>query len=1059
MNLSEPFIRRPIATSLVAAAVALAGIAAFPLLPVASLPQVDFPTIQVTATLAGASPETMASSVAAPLERQLGQLADVTQMTSFSALGATSITIQFDLGRNIDSAAQDVQAAINAAGRTLPQSMTTPPSYRKLNPAETPILILSVRSDALPLTVVDDYADNFLAQQVSEVPGVAQVSIGGEQKRAIRVQIDPAPLASRGLTLEDVRGAIVAATTNAAKGALTTATTTYTIAANDQITEPEQFDDVMIAYRNGAPVRVRDVGHAIFAAADRGAAAFPNNRPGLLLSVSKQPGANVIETVDRIMAQLPKLTASIPPAITVETILDRTVTIRAAVRDVEFTLALTIGLVVLVVLLFLRNLWATLIPGTVVVLSLLGSFAMMYVLNFSLDNISLMALTIATGFVVDDAIVVVENIYRHIERGEPPFEAALNGSREIAFTVLSISLSLIAVFIPLLLMGGIVGRVFREFSMTIAAAITVSALVSLTLAPVMCSRLIRTNPEMHGRTYRVIEAAFAVMLAGYRRTLDMALSHREITLAVFFMTMALTVTMGIQIPKGFFPIQDTGIISGLAEAAQRVSPEEMMRLQRALGEVIHADPDVAGFASWTGSTGGNGNAQTANTARFFIALKPREERRLTASRIIDRLRPELAEVPGVKLFLSPAQDITVGGRSSRGSFQYTLRGSDIEELAHWSHKMLEKARTLPEIADAATDLLADAPQIRITINRDQAGRFGISPQLIDDTLNDAYGQRQVTQYFTQLNTYPVILEVPLELQSDFSSFDDIYLKSPLTGAAVPLGVLVTSTSEVGPLSVTHQGLFPAVTLSFNLRPGVSLGQAVNAISRAASEIGMPGTVVGTFEGNARAFQTSLSSMPILIIGALIVVYVILGVLYESYIHPLTILSTLPSAGVGALLALRFGHMDLSVIGVAGLILLIGIVKKNGIMLVDFAIVAERDGHIRPAEAIRQACLLRFRPILMTTAAALLAGIPLALGSGTGSELRRPLGYAMVGGLLFSQLLTLYTTPVIYLYLDRFQIWLRCKGRAARAATSFTERKLAIPTAIHRSPSKKDCFGA
>ena len=1028
MGISKPFIQRPIATSLVMAALALVGIVSFLLLPVAPLPQVDFPTIQVTATLAGASPETMASSVAAPLERQLGQLADVTQMTSFSALGATSITIQFDLGRNIDSAAQDVQAAINAAGRTLPQAMTTPPTYRKLNPAETPILILSVRSDAFPLTVVNEYADNFLAQKISEVPGVAQVSIGGEQKRAIRIQIDPARLASRGLTLEDVRAAIVVSTTNAAKGALTTPTTTFTIAANDQITEPEQFDNVVIAYRNGAPVRVRDVGRAIVAAADRSAAAFPNNKPGLLLSVNKMPGANVIETVDQIKAQLPQLVANIPPAITVETILDRTVTIRAAAHDVELTLVLTISLVVLVVLLFLRSLWATLIPGTVVVLSLLGSFAMMYVLNFSLDNISLMALTIATGFVVDDAIVVVENIYRHIERGTPAYEAALNGSQEIGFTVLSITVSLVAVFIPLLLMEGIAGRVFREFSVTLAVAVSLSAFVSLTLAPVMCSRLIGA-PDAHGFLYRATEAAFEALASVYESTLDIALYHRKITLCVFFLMVALTVGLIIQIPKGFFPVQDTGVIRGLAEAGQGVSPNEMMRLQRALGDVIGANPDVAGFASWTGGTGSNGNAQTANTARFFIALKPREERRFSASEIINRLRPETAKIPGVTLFLSPDQDITVGGRSSRGGFQYTLRGTNIEELVHWSGRLLEKMRLLPEISDAATDLSADAPQIKLNITRDQAARFGISPQLIDDTLNDAYGQRQITQYYTQLDTYPVVVEMPLTLQKDFSSLDRIYVKSPLTGAAVPLATLMTVDRSVGPLSVTHQGQFPAVTLSFNLRPGVSLGQAVDAISRAASDIGMPAGVVGAFGGNAGAFQESMASMPLLIVGALVVVYVILGVLYESYIHPLTILSTLPSAGIGALLALQIGGMDLSVIAVAGLILLIGIVKKNGIMLVDFAITAQRNRDIRPDVAIREACLLRFRPILMTTVAALFGGILLALGNGTGSELRRPLGYAMVGGLLLSQLLTLYTTPVIYLYLDRLQIWLTDKRRS------------------------------
>ena len=1029
MNLSAPFIARPVATTLLMVALALFGVAAFPLLPVAPLPQVDFPTIVVSATLDGASPETMASSVATPLERQFGQISGVTQMTSFSALGATSITIQFDLDRNIDSAAQDVQAAITAASRALPESLTTPPTYKKLNPADAPILMLALHSETLPLTVVNEYADNFLAQQISQVPGVARVSIVGEQKQSIRIQVDPAKLASRGLTLEDVRGAAVSATANAAKGVLNTAKTSFAITANDQITQAEEFDDVVIAYRDSAPVRVRDIGRAVFAAADRNAAAFANNVPSIVLTINKQPGANVIDTADRVKALLPKLTANFPAAITVETILDRTVTIRASVHDVEFTLALTVGLVVLVILLFLRNLWATLIPSITVVLALLGSFAVMYVLGFSLNNISLMGLTIAIGFVVDDAIIVVENIHRHIEDGVPPFEAALSGSREIVFTVLSISLSLIAVFIPLLLMGGIVGRLFREFALTVTASITVSALVSLTLAPMLCSRFMRRKAERHGRLYHIVEAGFDAVLSAYRRTLDVVLRHQAITLGVFVATIALTIIMALQIPKGFFPIQDTGIISGPAEAAQGVSPPEMMRLQQMLGEVIREDPDVEAFVSWMATTGGDGFAQTGNTARFFIALRPRDERTLTASEIIDRLRPKIARVQGATLFPSPTQDITVGGRSSRGSFQYTLQSVDVAELSDWSQKMLEKMRTLPQLADVATDLLSDAPQIKVTINRDQASRFGISPQLIDDTLNDAYGQRRITQYFTQLNTYSIILELLPELQRDFSSLDRIYLKSPLTNAAVPMSALVTiDSSSVGPLSVTHQGQFPAVTLSFNLRPGVALGQAVGAINRAAEEIGVPSSVIGTFQGNAQAFQASLASTPILIIAALVVVYMILGILYESFIHPLTILSTLPSAGIGALLALRAGHMDLSVMGIIGILLLIGIVKKNGIMLVDFAIVAQRDRHLSSLEAIREACLLRFRPILMTTAAALLAGVPLAFGTGTGSELRRPLGYAMVGGLALSQLLTLYTTPVIYLYLDRLQMWLRQKKR-------------------------------
>ena len=1024
MNLSEPFIRRPIATTLLMAAVAFVGIAAYPFLPVAPLPQVDFPTIQVSATWQGASAETIATSVAAPLERQFAQIPGISQITSLSALGATTIVIQFDLNRNIDSASQDVQAAITVAGKQLPQSMTAPPSYKKVNPANSPILLLSLRSDTIPLTTVDEYADLFLAQQISQVSGVAQVSIFGDRTPAIRIQVDPAKLANSGITLEEIRSTLVNSTTNVAKGTLNTATTSFTVATNDQIVEAGPFNDVILAYRNGAPIRVRDVGQAVADQVDRTVAAYQNNKDGIILAVFKQPGANVVDTVDQIKAQIPQLTARIPPAIEVRTLLDRTTTIRASVADVEFTLGLTIALVVMVILLFLRNFWATLIPSATVPLALTGSAAAMYLLNFSLDNLSLMALTIAVGFVVDDAIVVVENIYRHIEEGEPPFQAAIKGSREIGFTVLSISCSLIAVFIPLLLMGGIIGRLFREFALTVTAAITISALVSLTLAPMMCAHFMQRAPDKHGRIYRFVERGFEALTSFYQGTLDMVLRHQRITIGVFFATMALTVVLAIEIPKGFFPIQDTGMIQAFAEAAQDTSPEEMMRLMTQMGDVIMHDPDVAGLGSFTGSSGG---AQTANTGRGFIVLKPRDERELSSSQIIDRLRPQLAKIQGANMYLQPTQDITVGGRIARASFQYTLQDSSLPELSEWSGKMLDKMRTLPQITDVASDLLANAPQLKITINRDQASRFGISPQLIDDTLNDAFGQRQITQYFTQLKTYFVVLEILPELQKDLSTLNRLYVKSPLTGGAVPLSSLVdVDSSKVGMLSVAHQGQFPAVTLTFNLRPGVALGDAVNAIDQAAREIQMPSSIIPTFQGNAQAFQNSLSSEPILIAAALVVVYIILGMLYESFIHPLTILSTLPSAGVGALLALKAGNMDLSVIGIIGIILLIGIVKKNGIMLVDFAISAERERHLAPVDAIREACLLRFRPILMTTAAAMLAGVPLALGHGTGSELRQPLGYAMVGGLAFSQVLTLYTTPVVYLYLDRFQQWLNRK---------------------------------
>ena len=1027
MNISEPFILRPIATSLLMAAIGFVGLVAIPFLPVAALPQVDFPTIQVSVTLQGASAETMAASVASPLERQFGQIPGITQMTSVSALNSTSITVQFELNRNIDAAAQDIQGAITAASRTLPQNLTAPPSYRKINPADAPILTLAAQSDTLPLITVDDYADNFLAQQISQVHGVAQVQIWGEQKPSIRIQVDPGKLAAAGLTLEDIRPLLVGATTIASKGTINTPEISFAVAANDQILEAAPFNDAIIAYRNGGPIRVRDIGQAVAGPTDNTIGAFQNGKRGVLLVVFKQPGANVIDTVDEIRGLLPRLTRNIPPAMNVAILQDRTGTIRASVKDVEFTLGLTVMLVVLVILLFLRNFWATIIPGVTVPLALLGSAAAMYLLGFSLDNLSLMALTIAVGFVVDDAIVVVENIHRHIEHGEPPFQAALKGSREIGFTVLSISLSLIAVFIPLLLMGGIIGRLFREFALTVTASIAVSALVSLTLAPMMCARFMKPESHEHGRLYRIIERGFDALLAFYRSTLDVVLRHQGLTLAAFFATMMLTGAMVYYTPKGFFPIQDIDLLSGIAEASQDVSPQKMLGLQQEVDRTILADPAVKGLATSFGPTYGN----TGNVGRLTVILKPREERDIDASQVIDRLRPELAKVIGVTTYLQATQDITVGGRIARAAFQYTLQDPDVHELAEWSTKLLAKLRTVPQLADVGTDLLSSAPQLTVGINRDQAGRFGITAQAIDDTLNDAFGQRQITQYFTQLNTYFLILEVLPDLTADLDTLDRLYVKSPVTGGTVPLSALVTLDSyTTGPLAVNHQGQFPAATLTFNLSAGVALGEAVDAIVKATEEIGMPDSVIGTFQGNAQAFQSSLSSEPALIAAALVVVYIILGMLYESFIHPLTILSTLPSAGVGALLALNLGHMDLSVIGIIGIILLIGIVKKNGIMLVDFAIAAERDQNMPPIAAIREACVLRFRPILMTTAAAMLAGLPMMFGHGTGSELRRPLGYAMVGGLALSQVLTLYTTPVVYLYLARLQAWLQ-GGKAAR----------------------------
>jgi HAE1 family hydrophobic/amphiphilic exporter-1 len=1000
-GISAPFIKYPIGTSLLMAGILFIGLVAYPLLPVAPLPQVDFPTIQVTANLPGGSPETMATSVAQPLERQFAQIPGIAQMTSTSYLGTAAITIQFDLNRNIDGAANDVQGAINAASGQLPKNLPSPPTYRKVNPADSPILLLSATSETLPLTTVSDAVDAGLAQQISQISGVAQVIIGGQQKPSIRIQIDPAKLVAKGLSLEDVRSQIAITTVDAPKGNIDGERRAYTIYANDQLTDSKDWNDVIIAYRNGGPLRIRDIGQAVSAAEDAKQAAWANGQRGVFLVIFKQPGANVIETVDRIKGLLPRLVAAIPPAIKIDVISDRTTTIRAAVEDVQFTLILTIFLVVMVIFIFLRSFWATVIPTITVPLALLGACAMMWGVGYTLDNLSLMALTIAVGFVVDDAIVMLENISRYVEEGETPMAAAYKGAKEIGFTIVSISISLVAVLIPLLLMGGIIGRLFREFAVVLAMTIFVSMFVSLTLTPMMASRFLRNeHAAQHGKFYQWSEAAFDAMLRAYGKGLDLALRWRFATLMVFFATLGLSVYLFILIPKGFFPQQDVGLITATSEASQDISFKAMQSRQEALAKIVMADHDVASLAM---NIGGSGRA--GNNGNMFITLKPREERDATAQQIIARLRPQLEKVEGARLYMQAAQDIRLGGRPSRTQFEFTLQDPNLAELNEWAPKILEKMRSLPQLRDVATDQQADGTTVQLAINRDTASRYGITPQLIDDTLYDAFGQRQVAQYFTQLNSYRVILEILPELQGNLDTLNKLYVKSPTTGDQVPLSTFASwTTAPVRPLS--------------NLAQGVALGQATDAVQRAMVELGAPSTLNSSFQGTAQAFQQSLSTVPLLILAALVVVYLILGILYESYIHPITILSTLPSAGVGALAILMAFGYDFSLIALIGVILLIGIVKKNGIMMVDFAIAAERDQHLPPEQSIRQAALLRFRPIMMTTMAALLGGVPLMLGNGTGSEIRQPLGYAMVGGLIVSQMLTLFTTPVVYLYLDK-----------------------------------------
>jgi multidrug efflux pump len=1032
MNISAPFIRRPVATSLLTAALALSGVLAFRLLPVAPLPQVEFPTIQVHANLPGASPETMASAVATPLERQFGRIAGVTEMTSSSQLSGTRITLQFDLSRNIDAAARDVQAAINAARGQLPANLPSNPGYWKSNPTDAPVLMLVLTSDVFDRGQMYDVADSILAQKLSQVEGVGQVWIWGSSRPAVRVQINPTILNNLGLSLTDVATTLANANANQAKGALGNNQLRWQVNATDQLFKASQYAPLMVAYRNGAPVRLRDLGNVIDSVEDTRNEGLNNGKPGVIIQVTRQPDANIIDTVDRINKIVPQLQASVPPAMHLAVGQDRTTTIRASIHDVERALLISICLVILVVFFFLRNVRATLIPGIAVPLSLLGTFGVMYLAGYTLDNLSLMALTVSTGFVIDDAIVVIENITRYLEQGLEPVKAALRGAQEIGFTVLSMSTSLVAVFIPILLMGGIVGRLFREFAITLTVAICVSLVVSLTATPMLCAKFLKPQQgKQHNWIYRLSERGFDLIHGTYARTLAIVLKHPQLTLVITLVTIAINVYLYVIVPKGFFPQQDNGFIGGFIQADQDISFNAMREKLHSFMRIVERDPAVQNVEGFTG--GG-----TLNSASMRVSLKPLDERKVSADQVINRLRGKLAGIPGARLFMQAAQDIRVGGRSSNSQYQYTLQSESLKDLDEWAPKLLAKLKTVPILLDVNSDQQIHGLTREVVIDRTTAARLGVSPAAIDTTLYSAFGQRQVSTMYAGINQYHVVLEVLPEFQENPASLNQIYVRSN-TGTPIPLSTFAHFETRLSSLTVNHQGQYPSITLSFALAPGVALSEAVAQVQTAEQDIGMPANVHGAFAGTAQAFQESLKNQPILILAALVAVYIVLGMLYESYIHPITILSTLPSAGVGALLALILFGTDLTVISLIGIILLIGIVKKNAILMIDFALETERKQGISSKQAIYQACLLRFRPIIMTTMAALLGGLPLALGTGMGAELRRPLGITIVGGLILSQLMTLYTTPVVYLYLDKLQLWFgRARQLSPRLQTYLTD---------------------